>query len=89
MTPWINKKPQLQWAENTWIRTIIPHYKEDVPILIDDLLPKPTPENKEEDKLEGEKGEKEGLQQQNKTQDLEEDAEDTDMDVECDDFNDY
>ena len=56
-----------------------PNYREDVPILTDDVIQKPTPENKEEDKLEREKGEKEkGLQQQNKIQDLEED---TDADV--------
>ena len=69
-----------------------PNYKEDVPILTDDLIQKPTPENKEEDKLEGGKAEKEeGLKQQDKTHDLEEDAdaEETDMDIEYDDFNDY
>ena len=41
-----------------------PNYKEYAPILTDDLIQKPTPEIKEVDKLEGEKGEKEeGLQQ--------------------------
>ena len=67
----------------------LPNYKEDVPILTDHLIQKLTPENKEENKLEGEK--EEGLQQQNKAQNLEEgaDAEDTDTDIEYDNFNDY
>ena len=70
-----------------------PNYQEDTPIVMDDLVQRPTPENKEEDQLEGEKREKEEqLQQHNETQDLEKedvDAEDTETDVKYDDFNDY